>query len=654
MLLDYASEFIIVLDTRMKILKVNESLLQFFGMEREAVEGKYITEVPVALFRALNRSDVLRSPLQKITAEIEYIDADQTHYFRVRCLPTRFDDADEGYTLLIENISEQKNYEQQLLQSEARYRAVVEDQNDFICRRMPDGTITFVNTEFLRFFKKKSHEIIGSKYFPRQAAPSAIPESQSSDILLYQCDIFEQCVMLENGDIRWIQWKNKLLTDPSGTLSEIQSVGRDITPLREREKEILIKKCSIDASTQALVIFDIVARIIYANGSFLRMFGCHDETDAVGRCLEQFIARHDPGSNIRQLTCSLQQTGRFDGIAKASKMDGSIFDAEIHIAVIKNDPNFPFHGIALLIDRSECPAAVKEILVNNFQQPQALKGMIFMDPSGRTLHVNRVFLTISGHNDELHLVGNPADTYIGIDIADLTGSPGEADDAPEESGRTCDGTIRCRNGTVIPVTFSVRDIKDPDGILLGSEITFEIPSSHLDPERMEQSFEIIPVPTFAIDLEKKVFLWNRAMESFTGISRENVIGTSGYRDALLPFHGVQHPLIDIVNEPLDTMRRIYPGINKYGDTIILDWFVPGCTPDKGMYFHERACAMLDSAGNTIGYAESILDITEWKRSMEYMNAMKNEIEACLQSRIMLLQEPRGSLAEQPIKNVRPE
>ena len=53
-----------------------------------------------------------------------------------------------------------------LRKSEEQYRSVVEDQTELICRCLPDGTITFVNKAFCRYFGKTRDELIGQSYLP--------------------------------------------------------------------------------------------------------------------------------------------------------------------------------------------------------------------------------------------------------------------------------------------------------------------------------------------------------------------------------------------------------------------------------------------------------------------------------------------------------
>lgn len=61
-----------------------------------------------------------------------------------------------------------------LRDSEARYRSVVEEQTDLICRSRPDGIITFVNEAGCRYWGLKREEIIGSN-LRRFIHPDDIP-----------------------------------------------------------------------------------------------------------------------------------------------------------------------------------------------------------------------------------------------------------------------------------------------------------------------------------------------------------------------------------------------------------------------------------------------------------------------------------------------
>ena len=49
--------------------------------------------------------------------------------------------------------------------SEERYKAIIEDQSDVIRRFLPDGTITFVNDAYCKFFMRPKEIVIGDNLF---------------------------------------------------------------------------------------------------------------------------------------------------------------------------------------------------------------------------------------------------------------------------------------------------------------------------------------------------------------------------------------------------------------------------------------------------------------------------------------------------------
>lgn len=126
-----------------------------------------------------------------------------------------------------------------LKESEARYRGVIEDQTEMICRFRPDGTITFANAAFLKYHQKGS-EVIGSRVVPQisredQARVRALLDSLDA---AHPFGILEHCTILPDGEVRWQQWSDRAITDSQGTVVEFQSVGRDITDRVLAEKKL--------------------------------------------------------------------------------------------------------------------------------------------------------------------------------------------------------------------------------------------------------------------------------------------------------------------------------------------------------------------------------------------------------------------------------
>jgi PAS domain S-box-containing protein len=162
-------------------------------------------------------------------------------WVNLTCVLLRDEAGEMLYCLgMVEDITERKQAEEALQQSEARYRAIVEDQTELICRFKPDGTLTFVNDAYCRYFSKECFELIGHSFLlvipeeDREFLTQSFSLSDEQPIITY-----EHRVILPSGEIRWQQWTDRaVMFDEQGKVIEFQGVGRDITELKQAEAEI--------------------------------------------------------------------------------------------------------------------------------------------------------------------------------------------------------------------------------------------------------------------------------------------------------------------------------------------------------------------------------------------------------------------------------
>jgi len=127
-----------------------------------------------------------------------------------------------------------------LRDSEEKYRAIVEDQTELICRFLPDGTLTFANDVYCRYFARQREDIIGKSFIP------FILGEDRRDVLqkigLLGCDnpvtTYEYRVVIPDGTVCWQQWTNRALCDKENKVVEFQAVGRDITARKSTEEEL--------------------------------------------------------------------------------------------------------------------------------------------------------------------------------------------------------------------------------------------------------------------------------------------------------------------------------------------------------------------------------------------------------------------------------
>ena len=132
-------------------------------------------------------------------------------------------------------IERQQNAEK-LRQSEARYRGVVEDQSELICRFLPEGKITFVNQGYCRYFGLPEDYLIGQD-LKLIVCPEDAPLFESHLASLNQKHNhtnLEFRVIAFDREIHWQQWSIRAIFQDERVI-EYQAVGRDISDRKQAE-----------------------------------------------------------------------------------------------------------------------------------------------------------------------------------------------------------------------------------------------------------------------------------------------------------------------------------------------------------------------------------------------------------------------------------
>jgi PAS domain S-box-containing protein len=185
-------------------------------------------ELPFILFTGKGREDVV----------IQAFDAGADYYVQKgRDVQSQFRELSHKIRLAVE-----KRYaDRALRESEERYRNVVQDENEYICRFRPDGTYIFANNAFCRAFGVGEDAIVNRRFTPLMPAEDAraIRDHLASLTKAQPQGTIEHRIHHPDGSVRWHQWSDRALFSESGILVEFQSIGRDITDQKTAELNLL-------------------------------------------------------------------------------------------------------------------------------------------------------------------------------------------------------------------------------------------------------------------------------------------------------------------------------------------------------------------------------------------------------------------------------
>jgi PAS domain S-box-containing protein len=181
--------------------------------------------------------------------------------------------------LLAAGAAERRQAERAVSESEKRFRAVVEDQTDMICRFKPDGLLVFVNEAFCRFHGRPAHELIGKNFFKTLSEEdAAIPLSYVNSLPKEEPVVsFDHRLRSPEKVIVWHQYRIRRLFSENGDTFEFQAVIQDITQRKQSEDALRASeekyRSLIDNIPDVVWTANFNREVIYIGGNVEKVLG---------------------------------------------------------------------------------------------------------------------------------------------------------------------------------------------------------------------------------------------------------------------------------------------------------------------------------------------------------------------------------------------
>ncbi|KKM73223.1 hypothetical protein LCGC14_1412670, partial [marine sediment metagenome] len=245
---------------------------------------------------------------------------------------------------------EKKEIERKLIESELRYRTLIEDVIDIVFMMDKELNIVSINPACQRIFEcSKEDAMKGNLY-------KLIYETEREMVIDYfkrsflskreLIEAFEFRIRTERGNIKHVEMNAKVNYGRGDDVIQIEGVIRDITERKMKEDEIHKLSSAIEQSPVSVIITDTKGNIEYVNRKFMEITGYTSE-EVIGKNPRVLKSDETTSEEYKELWETITSGNIWHGEFHNKKKDGELYLEYASISPIKNRDGKITHFVAV-------------------------------------------------------------------------------------------------------------------------------------------------------------------------------------------------------------------------------------------------------------------------------------------------------------------
>ncbi len=322
-----------------RILLANPEMLEMWGLA--SIEGAMSSGIDSVCSEAGYPRDQFLKTIERDGAVIGYetpwtLADGSVRYLRESARAVR--DAD-GKTLYIEgaveDISERTLAETALVDSENRYRNLVENMDEIVFALDASGDFTFISPTVERFSGAPPERFVG-RHFSEFVHPddlSGLTDSMERALNGHP-ESHEFRVLHADGRALHVHASGYPLVQGKRTIG-LSGIMADITERRESEQSLQRLSTAIDQTGEAVVITGADGDIVYVNPAFENITG-YSREEIVGEQLAILDGGEQDNAHVREMWEAVEAGQTWQGRISNRRKDGELLEEDVTVSPVRD------------------------------------------------------------------------------------------------------------------------------------------------------------------------------------------------------------------------------------------------------------------------------------------------------------------------------
>jgi PAS domain S-box-containing protein len=312
-----------------------------------------------------------------------------------------------GLQGVLTDVTERKQAEEALRESEERFRTLFENATIGIYRTMPDGRILLANPALVRMLGYSSFEELERRNLEKEGFPPDFPRGRFRLMIEKEGEVrgLESAWKRADGSVIYIRESAKVIRDAEGKVLYYEGTVEDITERRQAEEALHHSeeqyRTLVESLNEVIISLDLEGKFDYVSPAVERLFQ-YKVSELIGKPFAQFIHPDDLPDLMYRVSEALKGETR-PYVFRILDKDGEIKFIRTHSQPIMKEGK-PAGLTGLLEDVTKRKRA-EEALKKSEERFKLLfafapDAYFLLDLNGRLLDSNNAAQVLTGHKQE--------------------------------------------------------------------------------------------------------------------------------------------------------------------------------------------------------------------------------------------------------------